>query len=62
MALAIAAVLFAVFFFDVLIGALAGASMLNDVQEMLVLFASTIAFVVVILMRESQSKDTSNDS
>ncbi len=62
MALAIAAVLFAVFFFDVLIGALAGASMLNDVQEMLVLFASTIAFVVVILTRESQSKDTSNDS
>lgn len=60
MMLAIAAVLFAAFVGDVLMGALAGTSILNDVQEMLMLFASSIAFVAAILAREKKSKEKSN--
>ena len=56
MMLAIAAVLFAVFVVDVVMGALADASYLNDVQEMLMLFAASIAFVAAIIRREKRSK------
>ncbi len=54
--LAIAAVLFSVYVADVVLGALASTSFLTDVQEMLMLFAATIAFVAAILVREKQSK------
>ncbi len=57
MALLIAIVFFGVFCADVLIGAFKVASFLSDVQEMLVLFAATIAFVVAILRREKQAKE-----
>lgn len=57
MMLAIAAVLFAVYVADVVMGALASASFLSDVQEMLMLFAATIAFVAAILVREKKSKE-----
>ena len=56
MALAIAAVLFAVFFIDVVLGAVSGAPFLSDIQGMLVLFAASIAFVVAILKREADAK------
>lgn len=56
MALAIAAILFAGFVADVLLGALAGASVLGDVQAMMVLFAASTAFVAAILKREAQSR------
>ena len=56
MMLAIAAVLFSVYVADVVLGALASTSFLTDVQEMLMLFAATIAFVAAILVRERQSK------
>ena len=57
MALIIAILLFGVFCADVFLGALAGTSFLGDVQEMLMLFAATIAFVVAILRREKQAKE-----
>ena len=57
MMLAVAAVLFTVFVADVVMGALADTSMLNDVQEMLMLFAASIAFVAAILTREKKSKE-----
>lgn len=56
MALVFAAVLFGCFVADILLGALANASVLGDVQQMILLFAASIAFVVVILQRERQSK------
>ena len=57
MMLAVAIVLFAAYVADVVMGGLAGISILSDVQEMLMLFAATIAFVAVILAREKQSKE-----
>lgn len=56
LAFILAAVLFAVFVLDVVLGALSGGSFLNDVQEMLVLFAASVAFVIVILSREAKAK------
>jgi hypothetical protein len=61
MALGLAAVLFAVFVGNVVMGATMRASFLTDVQEMLLLFAATIAFVASILRREAaarQNKET----
>lgn len=57
MAMAIAIVLFLVFIANVASGALANAGFLTDVQEMLLLFAASIAFVVVILKREADSRN-----
>ena len=56
MALLIASLLFAGFVADVLMGALAGGSVLSDVQQMVLLFAASIAFVVAILRREAEAK------
>ena len=57
MMLAIAAILFAAFVADVVMGAMSGASILSDVQQMLLLFAASIAFVAAVLKRESKSKE-----
>jgi hypothetical protein len=56
LALLISIILFGIFCADIFLGAFTGTSFLNDVQEMLVLFATTIAFVVAVLRREKQSK------
>lgn len=56
-ALITAIVLFLGFLLDVVLGAILGVSILNDVQEMLILFAASIAFVIVILRREANSKE-----
>ncbi|NRA99294.1 MAG: hypothetical protein HRU32_05635 [Rhodobacteraceae bacterium] len=56
MALLISAVLFLAFFGNVLLGAMTGSPILNDVSEMLLLFAASIAFVAAILKREAQAK------
>lgn len=56
MALILSIVLFGAFVADVVIGAASGESMLSDVQQMVLLFASSIAFVVVILRREAKAK------
>lgn len=62
MALLISGVLFAAFFGNVMLGAFSGSPILNDVQEMLLLFAASIAFVAAILKREAQAKAEKNDS
>lgn len=56
MFLAASAVVFAVFFANVVLGAFAGTAFLSDVGEMLVLFAATILFVAAILKREADRK------
>ena len=56
MALALSAILFAVFVANILMGAFLRASFLTDVQEMLLLFAASIAFVAAILNREADAK------
>ena len=47
---------FALFFLNVALGASAGIGFLSDVQEMLVLFAAAILFVVAILKKEADAK------
>ena len=56
MAYLIALLLVAVFTANVVIGAVTGASPLNIVAEMLILFAAAIAFSVGILRSEAQAK------
>ena len=60
MALIVAAVLFIVYFANVLLGSMGSPTFLSDVQEMIVLFASSIAFVVGILKREAIAKSRNN--
>lgn len=57
MALLISAGLFAFFFFNVLMGALANASFLGDVGEMVLLFAASLVFVIGILRAEQRDKN-----
>ena len=60
MALLIATIVFAGFVLNVVVGATTGSAILSDVQEMLVLFAASIAFVAAILRREAREKDQTN--
>lgn len=48
-----AGALFAAFFSNVAFGALGYKPMLNDVQEMLMLFASSVLFAVAVLRMEA---------
>lgn len=57
MPLLIAALFLAVFAANVAIGSSGGKVFLSDVQEMLVLMAASIAFVVAILQRERAQRD-----
>ena len=56
MFLILAAVLFGFYVADVLMGALAGAAFLSNVQEALSLFAASIAFTIAILKRETTAE------
>lgn len=56
MALLVVFLLFAIFTLNVVLGALGIGSFLNDVQEMLTLFATAIAFVVAILKKEASAE------
>lgn len=56
MALILASILFVIFAANVVIGATTGARFLDDLGEMLVLFAASIAFVAAILRREANTK------
>lgn len=49
--------LFAFFSVNVAIGSAGGDPFLGDVGEMLVLFASALAFVAAILKREAEQKN-----
>ena len=52
----IAAVLVVVFVVNVVLGATAGARIVGNVPEMLILFAAAIAFSVGILRSEARAK------
>ncbi|MFT4707262.1 MAG: hypothetical protein ACI9PU_001102 [Ascidiaceihabitans sp.] len=57
MFLAASIVVFAIYFANVALGALADSAFLGDVGEMLVLLAASILFVVAILKKEADHKD-----
>lgn len=57
MALVLAALLFAVFAANVVMGSLGGSAFLGDVGEMLTLLAASVAFVAAILRREANEKN-----
>ena len=48
-----AGILFIAFFSNVTLGALGNKPVLNDIQEMLMLFASSILFAVAVLQFET---------
>ena len=54
-----AGLLFVIYFANVILGAFAGASFMGDVNEMLVLFASSICFTIAILRAEKKKKNKS---
>ncbi|MGR3570220.1 hypothetical protein [Brevirhabdus sp.] len=53
MSMLIAAILFAIFAADVIIGSTGGKVFLSDVGEMLMLLGASVFFVVAILKREA---------
>lgn len=55
------AIVFAVFFTNVALGAFADSAFLGDIGEMLVLFVASLLFVVAILKKEADRK-ANNDS
>lgn len=57
MFIVISIVLFLAFLANVVAGAFGFAQVLGDTGEMLVLFAASLAFVVVTLQREAASKN-----
>jgi len=57
---ATSAVLFVVFFGNVLLGAFAGNAFLSDAGEAVLLFAATIVFVAAMLAAEKKAKPNSN--
>jgi len=57
MSLIASAILFVILAVNVGIGSMGGTVFLGDIGEMLVLFASTIFFVVAILQREAARKN-----
>ena len=58
MFLAASLAIFLLYFSNVALGAFAGSAFLGDVGEMLVLFAASILFVVAIIKREADEKQT----
>ncbi|WP_109312496.1 hypothetical protein [Ruegeria sp. AU67] len=60
MFLATSALVFAIYFANVALGAFANSAFLGDVGEMLVLFAASILFVVAILKKEA-ARDAKSD-
>ena len=57
MFLGASAIVFAIYFMNVALGAFGGTAFLGDVGEMLVLFAASILFVVAILQKEADAKE-----
>ena len=57
MYLGISAVLFAIFFLNVLLGSMGIDPYLDNVAEMLTLLAATVFFVLAILRREAAAKE-----
>lgn len=61
MFLAVTAVLFSIFFGNVVFASQGGVPFLNDVQELIVLMSATAAFVVAILRVEKRELETKTD-
>lgn len=61
MALLISATLFAIFALNIVLGSMGRPVFLTDVQEMLVLMASAVAFVVAILQAEARAARTDRE-
>ena len=57
MYLAASAIVFAIYFANVALGAFGGNAFVGDVGEMLVLFAASILFVIAILKAEADRKN-----
>lgn len=57
MFLTAAAIVFAIYFTNVALGAFVGSAFLGDVSEMLVLFAASILFVVAIIQKEADREN-----
>lgn len=57
MFLVAAVALFAIFFINVALGSMGMTVFLGDVGEMVLLFATSIAFVVAVLRREAREAD-----
>lgn len=55
-----AIILFVVFALNVGLGSMAGSAFLTDKQEMLVLLATAILFVVAIIKKEAAAKQESS--
>lgn len=60
MYMGIAVVLFAAYFLNVFLGAVANSPVIGDVPEMLVLAASALFFVIAILKLETAAKKSKN--
>ena len=60
MYMAIAAILFSIYFLNVSMGAFGGGAFLSDVNEMILLAVSVLFFVVAILKREAAAKRETN--
>lgn len=60
MFLIISLVFFLIYIANVILGATDGSPFVGDVGEMLLLFASSIAFVVAVLQREAAEKNKRN--
>ncbi len=61
MFLGASAIVFAIYFMNVALGAFGGTAFLGDVGEMLVLFAASILFVVAILQKEADRERNRGD-
>ena len=61
MFLGASAIVFAIYFTNVAMGAFGGTAFLGDVGEMLVLFAASILFVIAILQKEADRERNRGD-
>jgi hypothetical protein len=60
MYMAIAAILFSIYFLNVSMGAFGAGTFLGEIPEMLLLAASALVFVIAILGREAAAKEKTN--
>lgn len=62
MYLALSIVFFAVFVTNVLMGSMNNQAFLSDVQEMLLMAAAAVAFVIAILKAEKKANQSGDES
>lgn len=60
MFVSVSTALFLIFIANVVAGAFGKAPFLNEIEEMLVLVGASLAFVVVMLKQEANSKNRNN--